>query len=171
MDFFDALHSRRSIRSYQARELEPEHIQTILEAINLSPSAGNLQGYEVYVVKKLEDRQALAQAAYGQNFLAVAPVVFVFCTNANRSAVRYHERGRHLYAVQDATIACTQAMLAATALGLGSVWVGAFDDHTVHQIIKAPEELWPIAILPVGYPAEQPAPRPRRTLQDLIHWL
>jgi nitroreductase len=169
MDFFDIIQTRRSIRLYQEAPIEPEKLQTILEAANIAPSAGNLQGFEIYLVTRLETRQALVRAALGQEFIAQAPVALVFCANPERSAPRYGKRGRQLYSVQDATIACTFAMLAATALGLSTVWVGAFDDDGVRQAVGLPADLLPVAVLPIGYAAESPAPRPRRSLQEIVH--
>jgi nitroreductase len=84
------------------------------------------------------------------------------------AAAKYQERGARLYAIQDATIACAFAMLAATALGLGTVWVGAFDDAAVQRVLGC-HALLPVAILPIGYPAEEPEPTPRRSLADLVH--
>jgi len=95
-------------------------------------------------------------------------VALVFCTHAARAG-RYGKRGELLYAIQDATIACTFAMLAATALGLATVWVGAFDAGEVRRVIQAPEGIDPVAILPLGYAAEDPASPGRRRLEDLVH--
>jgi hypothetical protein len=92
-----------------------------------------LQAYEVYLVQQAARRAELAQGAGDQEFLAQAPIVLVFCTHAMRAESRYRERGSELYCIQDATIACTFAMLAATALGLSSVWVGAFDEKTIRK--------------------------------------
>jgi nitroreductase len=74
-----------------------------------------------------------------------------------------------LYAVQDATIACAYAMLAATALGLATVWVGAFRDDEVRRAIRGSEDIVPVAILPIGDPAETPEPTSRRAFGDLVH--
>ncbi|MEN8173939.1 MAG: nitroreductase family protein, partial [Chloroflexota bacterium] len=116
-------------------------------------------------------RAELADAALGQEFVAQAPVVLVFCAHAERSSKKYGLRGTDLYCLQDATIACTFAMLAATALDLASVWVGAFRESTVRHIIRAPQQHQPVAILPIGYPAEEASIRPRRELSTLIHRL
>ena len=169
MDFFALIKARRSIRLFKDTPVESEKIQKILEAANLAPSAGNLQGYEIYLVTALEGRQGLVKAAQGQDFLVQAPVDLVFCANPQRSSVRYGKRGRELYSVQDATIACTYAMLAAQELGLSTVWVGAFQEEPVRQAAKIPQELLPVAILPIGYAAESPNPRSRRELEDLVH--
>ncbi|HLA06098.1 MAG TPA: nitroreductase family protein [Anaerolineales bacterium] len=169
MDFFEVINQRHSIRAYKNKPVEPEKLQQILQAVNRAPSAGNLQAYEVYLVCDDKHKTSLVAAAYDQEFLAQAPLVLVFCAHANRSASKYQERGTELYCVQDATIACTFAMLAATALGLSTAWVGAFDENEVRYIINAPWAHRPVAMLPIGYAAESPRISSRRTLNDLIH--
>jgi len=169
MDFFEVINQRHSIRAYKNKPVEPEKLQQILQAVNRAPSAGNLQAYEVYLVCDDKHKTSLVAAAYDQEFLAQAPLVLVFCAHANRSASKYQERGTELYCVQDATIACAFAMLAATALGLSTAWVGAFDENEVRYIINAPWAHRPVAMLPIGYAAESPRISSRRTLNDLIH--
>lgn len=169
MEFFETLQNRHSIRAFRADPLTDSQRQKIFEAINSAPSAGNLQACEVYVVTEPAHKQALVQAAYAQEFIAQAPLVLVFCANPARSAVRYAQRGESLYCIQDATIACTFAMLAATALGLGSVWVGAFDEEAVAAGIHAAPGHRPVAMLPIGIPDQTPRIRPRRAQDDLFH--
>jgi len=171
MEFFEVVHNRRSTRHFTDQPVEENQLRQILEAINASPSAGNMQAYEVYVVRDLQVRQALTKASYDQEFITQAPVVLVFCTHAELNQPRYGERGVKLYAVQDATIACTIATLAARSLGLGSVWVGAFDEDAVHLTIGSPKGQTPVALLPIGIPEKWPGARPRRPLSDLIHEL
>jgi nitroreductase len=169
MEFFDAVQARRSIRAFVERAPEEEKLRRILETANQAPSAGNLQAYEIFVVRRASDRRALARASLGQEFVAEAPVSLVFCAHPGRAAPRYGQRGTQLYALQDATIACTYAMLAATALGLATVWVGAFRDSEVRRAIRASEEILPVAILLIGYLAEKPELTPRRSIEDLVH--
>jgi nitroreductase len=169
MNFFEIVEARHSVRSYAATAVEEEKLQRILEAAIRAPSAGNLQGYEIFLVRKLEQRQRLVKAAGDQEFLAEAPLVLVFCTHAARSAERYMQRGSELYSLQDATIACSFAMLAATGLGLGTTWVGAFDEEAVRQAVGIPEELRPVTMLPVGYAGHPPRLTSRRDLKDIVH--
>jgi nitroreductase len=169
MDFFEVVKERHSIRAYREMPVEPEKLQQILEAVNRAPSAGNLQAFEVYLVSDVKRRVALVKAASEQEFLAQAPVVLVFCAHAGRSSGKYGRRGRDLYSVQDATLACTFAMLAATALGLSTVWVGAFDEAEVRKAINASQAHRPVAMLPVGYANETPRLRERRSLNELVH--
>ena len=168
MELFEVIRQRRSVRAFRSKPIAPETLEQILQAANAAPSAGNLQAYEIYQVTNSHTRSALARAAGDQFFLAGAPVALVFCTHAARAG-RYGKRGELLYAIQDATIACTFAMLAATALGLATVWVGAFDAGEVRRVIQAPEGIDPVAILPLGYAAEDPASPGRRRLEDLVH--
>ncbi|MBI5935453.1 MAG: nitroreductase family protein [Chloroflexi bacterium] len=171
MNFFDIVNARHSIRAYQSQPVEQEKLQQILESINSAPSAGNLQAFEVYLVADANHKAELGKSSYDQEFLMQAPIVLVFCAHAARSAVRYEERGSDLYCVQDATIACSFAMLATTALELSTVWVGAFDEKAVQEIIGAPQVHRPVAMLPIGYPAANPRKKSRRSLDDLIHYV
>ena len=168
MDFFDIVKTRQSVRVFAPKPVEPDKLQAMLEAAELAPSAGNRQAYEIYVVRDPSRKAALRKAALDQESVSAAPVALVFCADPERSAQRYGERGAHRYSLQDATIACTFAMLAATALGLDSVWVGAFDDEAVRRAIGASADKVPVAILPVGYGAEKPGRRPRRPLAELV---
>ncbi len=169
MDFFEVLAGRHSVRAYTDQPVPPEKVQAILEAISRAPSAGNRQAFEVYLVRGADRRRELAQAANDQDFLAQAAVVLVFCTHPALNIDRYGQRGVGLYCIQDATIGCSFAMLAAAALGLSTVWVGAFNEEGVRRVICAPEDQRPVAILPIGYAAETPEIRSRRPLKTLVH--
>lgn len=169
MDFFDVVKARHSIRAYQARDVAQDDLAAILGCANTAPSAGNLQPYEIVVVRDLQARQALARAAKGQSFLAQAPVVLVFLQHPARSAATYGSRGAELYCVQDTAIACAYAQLAATRLGLATCWVGAFHPEPVARLLGAPPGLIPVALVSLGYAAERPVPARRRRLDDLVH--
>jgi len=169
MDFNTVIDLRRSTRSFKNLSVEDEMIQQIVSAVNKAPSAGNLQAFELYLVRDLETRKELAKASYDQDFISQAPIVFVFCTNPDRNQSRYGQRGVELYSIQDATIACTYAMLAARNLGLGSVWVGAFQPDTVQKVMKLPQNQLPVALIPIGHPTNWPEPRSRRVLSELVH--
>ena len=169
MEFADAVRARHSVRAYRKKTVEPSKLEAVLAAANAAPSAGNLQGYSIVVVRDAETRARLADASLGQAFVAEAPVALVFCADARRSGSKYGRRGETLYAVQDATIAAAYAQLAAVDAGLATVWVGAFDETAVAESIGAPPHARPVAILPVGYAAEHPEASPRRPLTDLVH--
>lgn len=168
MDFFEVLQKRYSVRAYKPDPIDDATLTKILEAVNSAPSAGNLQAYEVILVRDPERKRQLARASWDQWFIAEAPVVLVFVANPERNR-RYGKRGAELYCVQDATIACSYAQLAATALGLGSCWIGAFDDDKVREVVGIPQNMRPVAILPIGVPEDMPEPKERRPLGDLVH--
>ena len=168
MDFFEAIAHRHSVRAFKPTEIEPEKVNRILETVNTAPSAGDLQAYQIYLVRSHDKRRALARAALGQFFIADAPIALVFCAAPSISAAKYRQRGRQLYALQDATIAAAYAQLSAAALGLGSAWVGAFDENEVRNVIGAPGDEIPIAIIPIGYPGEIPAKTMRRSLREIV---
>ncbi len=169
MDLFELFEKRRSIRAFEsAAAVRPEDLEEILDALVSAPSAGNLQSFQVVVAKSITVRRDLARAAHGQDFIAEAPVVLVFCADPGNASKKYGTRGRELYSVQDATIACSFAMLAVTAVGLATVWVGAFDEDSVRDAAGIPPGLRPVAMLPIGMAKESPAPRPRRPLADLV---
>ncbi|WP_455284345.1 nitroreductase family protein [[Eubacterium] cellulosolvens] len=169
MDYFEVVKARHSIRAFRAQPVEEEKIHRIIESVNLAPSAGDLQAYQIVVVKDSRRKAELAKAAWGQSFVAEAPVCFVFLAYPELSSRKYGQRGSELYCLQDATIAASYAELAATALGLASTWVGAFNDEAVAKTVEAPRDRRPIAVLPVGYPAETPDITPRRPIDEFVH--
>jgi nitroreductase len=168
MDFFEVVKTRQSIRAFQSRPVEEEKVNRIIETVNLAPSAGDLQAYEIVVVRDSRRKRELARAAGGQDFVSEAPVCLVFLAYPERSSRKYGSRGSELYCLQDATIAAAYAQLASTALGLASTWVGAFDEGAVAKVVKAPRNKRPIVILPVGYGNETPAFTPRRRFAEIV---
>ena len=154
MDFWQAVRQRYSVRAY-AREqpVSDEIVAGLLSAAIEAPSAGNRQPWHFYVVRDPALRVGLVQAAGGQDFIAEAPVAIVVCAHAERSAKRYGQRGATLYCLQDTAAAVVHILLAATALGLGTCWVGAFDEEQARAVLHLPPELRPVAIVPVGYAA------------------
>lgn len=170
MDFHKLIKLRRSVRAFEDRELDKTQLHAVLRAANRAPSAGNLQSYEIVVVRDAGLRRELSRCALGQPPVARAPAVLVFCAHPARSQGKYGSRGAQLYATQDASIACAVAHLAATDQGLGSCWVGAFHERLVAQVIAAPDGVIPVALLCIGYPDETPRPTPRRPLNELVQW-
>lgn len=163
--------ARHCVREYAPQDVDDALLARALNLAKLAPSAGNLQAFEVVVVRDAAARAQIARAAVHQSFVATAPVVLVWAAHAVRSATKYGQRGRDLYCVQDATIAASYAQLALTALGLSSCWVGAFHEEAVSRIIGDKyAELRPVALLPVGYPAQLPRRHHRRSLDDFVHW-
>ena len=168
-DFFETVRHRHSVRKFRAdMTVEPEKLNAILEMACAAPSAGDLQSYHLTVVTSEEQRQQLAEAADNQAFIAEAPVALVISSDPLRAANKYGERGKLLYATQDATIAATYAQLAVVAAGLASTWVGYFDEVKIKEIAQINPQFIPVAILSIGYPAELPEPTPRRNMNEVV---
>lgn len=170
MELDQVIKNRHSTRAFEQYTIERDKLDRILNAANMAPSAGNLQAYEIYVVSDLKRKKELVGVTGNQEFLAQASVCLVFCANPSRASSRYGKRGQSLYCIQDATIAATFAVLKAVDEGFSTAWVGAFDEKEVIPIIGCQGSI-PVAIIPIGKPAETPAPRGRRALQDLVHIL
>jgi nitroreductase len=168
MDLREVIASRQSVRQFLPdREVSPADEEALLEAAIRAPSAGNLQPWHFYAVRDAGVRQSLAAAAFGQSFVGQAPLVVVVCADAEHSATRYGDRGRTLYCLQDTAAAVAFIQLTAVDLGLGSCWVGKFDEALAAEALGLPANLRPVAILPIGYASRLATPRPRRPLSDV----
>ena len=165
MDFLNVIKKRKSIRRFQTKEIENDKIQKILEIVRQAPSAGNLQAFKIFIVKNKTTKERFFTATYRHQWAEEAAILFVFCADINLSSQRYGVRGAHLYALQDATIATTFAQLAITDLGLGSVWIGSFDEKRIKKALNT--DLIPIAILAVGYVAENPIRPKKKQIKEL----
>lgn len=145
MDTFEAIQKRHSIRAYEPTPVPEEKLMKILEAGRLAPSAGNIQPWHFIVVRNAEKRKRLAKARWAK-FLAEAPVVIVGCGDQKASPKWF---------TVDVAIAMENIVLAATSEGLGTCWVGSFNEDEVKKLLKIPEKYRVIALLAVGYPREK----------------
>jgi len=170
VDIFDIFKLRRSIRSFTSKSISEEQIEKIIDAARWAPSAGNIQPWEFIIIRRPEIKREIAKAALNQIFIEDAPVVIVVCADEVRSGRIYGSRGANLYCIQDTAAAIENMLLAICALDLGACWVGAFDEDEVRRILKIPRGLRPVAIIPIGYPAEKPAPPRKRELKEIIHY-
>jgi nitroreductase len=166
MNVMDAIRMRRSIRAYQDRSVEEEKLLKVLEAGRLAPSARNLQDWKFVVVRDREKRQRLSAAAMGQPSVAQAPVVIAACGTETEYIMPC---GQYTYPI-DVSIAVDQMSLAALDLGLGTCWIGAFQEDQVKKILGVPEKIRVVIMLTLGYPAESPSARPRRKLEDIVSY-
>lgn len=151
MELEKVVKNRVSVRDYLPKPIEHDLIMRILKTAMLAPSAGNLHAYHIYVVTDIKIKRELAEACFGQYFVAKAPVVFIVCADLERSGRRYGERGEKLYSIQDATILAAYIQLIAVDNGLDTCWVGAFSEKRLREILKIPLKQMPIAMLPLGY--------------------
>jgi nitroreductase len=164
MDVFTAIQNRRSIRAYKDKAIDEPLLNKVLEAARLAPSAGNNQGWKFLVVKDPETRKMLSAAAKGQKQVEQAPVVLVgISTEPEGKMLNGQLRGPI-----DLSIAFSFIMLEAIELGLGTCWLGAYNEDEVKKILGIPDKLRVIAMTPLGYPAEEPAARPRKSADQIV---
>jgi nitroreductase len=164
MDVYDAISRRRSVRAYKDRAVEDEKLQKVLDAARLAPSASNRQEWKFVVVRDRDTREKLSRAALGQAFVARAPVVIVACAT---EAERVMACGQSAYTV-DVSIACAYMTLEACELGLGTCWLGAFQEDEVKGILKIPGHIRVVTMLPLGYPDQPPSLKSRKDLDKIV---
>jgi len=166
MDIYEVIKARRSVRVYEDRPVADELLERLLEAARWAPSASNLQPWKLVVVRDSGRRRDLAVAARQQLFIAQAPVVIAAVA---LDPARLMPCDIPPYAV-DAAIAVDHLTLAAAAEGLGTCWIGAFDQERVKSILGVPEDQRVVALLPLGYPADSPGEKTRKPLAELVSY-
>ena len=163
MDVYEAIRARRSVRAYKSDPVPDKVLKRVLEAARLAPSARNRQEWRFLVVADPARRKALVKAAGGQSFLGQAPLALAFCTTKMHVMSCGVDAG-----VADTSIAFSCATLAAVAEGLGTCWLGAFDQEKTRKILGVPEEALIVGVTPLGYPAKVPAATGRRKFEDVV---
>ncbi|MEO0073832.1 MAG: nitroreductase family protein [candidate division WOR-3 bacterium] len=166
MELYEAIQRRTSVRSYLPNPVPDEVLNRILEAGRLAPSAKNNQPWRFIVVRDLAVRRALVPACRNQAFIAEAPVVICGC--AIEEQVWKGMGGYWSAEAVDLAIALEHMILAATAEGLGTCWIGAFIEEEVRKVLQIPAGVKPIALTPIGYPAKETRPRPRKPLTEIV---
>ncbi len=166
MTVHEAIQNRYSVRSYEDKAVEEDKLARVLEAARLAPSAGNRQEWRFVVVREVETRQKLTEAANGQAFVGQAPVVIVACAEGEQHVMTC---GQLCYPI-DVAIALEHLALAATEEGLGTCWVGAFKEDQVKKILDIPEGVRVVELMPLGYPAGSPSPKRRLGLEEIVKW-
>ena len=167
MDFFEVIKERRSIRKYKDLPVATEIMERVLDAARLAPSWHNQQCWRFLVVtnadKRLKMQDVVSEANPGRRGLQQAPVLVMVCAYPEESGMK---QGRDYY-MADAAIAFEHLCLAAKAVGLGTCWVGGFDEEAVKSIVDIPEGVRVVGITPLGYPDQEPNPRPRKSLAEI----
>lgn len=169
METFECIEKRRSIRQFKNTPVEWEKIGNILRAAQLAPTAGNIQDFKLVVVSDKKKISALASAAMKQYWITQAPIVIVIYSEPDIIKKYYGLRGEKLYTVQNSAAAMENILLAATAQGLASCWVGAFDEAAVNNILGAPDSVRPQAIVIIGYSDSQADMPKRYKLVDIVY--
>lgn len=169
MDIFQVISDRRSIRKYQERPVEPEKLRQVLDAARLAPSWKNMQCWRFLVLASQANRELLLGAFPddnpGKKALAGAPVVIVVCADPRESGV---ENGIEYY-IADTAIAFEHICLAARGVGLGTCWMGWYDENKIKEALGIPAEVRVVGVTPLGYPDQDPKPRPRKELHEIAY--
>lgn len=163
--FLELVEARYSSRSYCDRAVEPEKVEYLLECARLAPSAVNFQPWKFVVVESAEKRARL-QECYLREWFREAPLYIVVCADKAQSWKR--KLDGHDHADIDAAIATEHICLAATELGLGSCWVCNFDADLCSEVLDLEGELYPVAIVPIGYPTDEPTSKKRKPIEDVV---
>ena len=167
MDIYDAIKTRKSVRSFLERPVEDDKLNRVLEAARLAPSAKNRQEWRFIVVTDPGVRRRLISAAGGQSFVGEAPVVIVGCAETDGHMMKC---GEPCYPI-DVAIAMEHIALAAVAEGLGTCWIGNFMQEPVKDILDIPDEIRVIELMPIGYPADTSVPEKNRLgMSDIIRY-
>jgi len=181
MELFEAIKSRRSIRKYSGKPVEDEKLQAVLEAVRTAPSWANYQCWRLVVVTDKNTRGQISALSYVESYfapkgyksnpsmkaLADAPVVIVLCADPGQSGVIW---GQNYYLV-DAGLAAQNLMLAAKGLGLGTVFVGVYDEDKLKSLLHIPSEIRVVGLFPLGYPVEEKKDGPaRKPLQEICFY-
>jgi len=164
MSLIDSIISRRSIRRYEKRDIPEEVLKQIFEAGRQAPSAVNKQPIHFIVVKDDETKKGFSSvrhALWFNRFIEDAPVVIVGCADVNSLLT-----GK--WAIVDAAIAMQNMVIAAWALGVGSCWIGAFDEEKVMELLKIPDKWKVVALVTLGYPAEKPKQRSKKAIEEMF---
>ena len=162
MNVQDAIIKRRSIRKFQAKEIPQDAVDKLIEALRWAPSARNLQSRFFYFVYNKQIKDKLAEAAFKQTFISSAPLVIVACADI------LDKKNPNKWGNIDTALSVENLFLQANELGLGGVWAGAIDPDQIRKILDMSENLTPIAVIPIGYPAETPEPTPRKSNKEIL---
>ena len=166
MEFYDVIKSRWSVRGYAAEPVGQEVLDRILAAVQRAPSAGNRQPVLFYVIRDEALRTSL-KAAYGQDWFVSAPVVICACALPDQAWKRGDGKN---YADVDVAIAMEHLVLAAAAEGLGTCWIAAFKPDVVRAALALPPNMEPVALTPLGVPADEPKATARKAMEELVRY-
>ena len=167
MEVFEAIRTRRSIREYLPKPIEPEKLEKVAEAFRLAPSARNLQNWKLLIVTDKELKEKLKEVSPGKTpMIAQAPALLVGVGLSGDVMTNNHRVD-----TTDVSIALSFAMLEATALGLGTCWMGYYTEPEFLAALSLPEDNTVVAIMPIGYADEAPEARPRKPAEEVISYV
>jgi nitroreductase len=166
MDVYEAIRTRKSVRSFRDAPVTDEALLRVLEAARAAPSARNAQEWRFVAVRDREARTKIAQDAARQPFIGTAPVLLACCAETDGRVMRC---GQPAYSI-DVAIAMDHLTLAAAAEGLGTCWIGSFDEAMVKGILGIPSDVRVVQLMPLGWPSDPaPAPKSRLGVDTILH--
>ena len=168
MEVFDCIRTRRSIRKYKDEPVPWDNIVEILQAGKYAPFAGNIMNCKFIVVKNEDKRRSIAEACFGQYWMQDAPIHIIIVGEPEKAQRYYGTRGARLYTIQGSAAAAQNMLLTANSLGLGSCWVGAFDEEEIRSLCNLPEYVNVQAIITIGYANEIPTPPPKYRIEHAM---
>ncbi|MGI1660455.1 MAG: nitroreductase family protein [Desulfitobacterium sp.] len=175
----EVINQRMSIRAFRDQEVEDQHLQQILWCGHQAPTAGNLQPWEFIVIKRQDMKEGIVQTTFvgsdehnpqTQAWMLKAPVFIVVCANVERTKARYGNKGLESLIYLDISACVENMLLAAVDLHLASCYISGFREAELISTLQLPEGILPLAILPIGYPANIPEKRTKRDLREIIHY-
>lgn len=167
METLEAINQRRSIRKYLDKPVEFEKITTIIDAARKAPSAGNLQDWGFVIVTEKDLIRQVASYSVEQYWIQTAPALIVVCGFPEKHEMYYGLRGKRLYNVQDCAAAIQNILLSATDVGLGTCWVGAFEEDKIRALFAIPPDVRPQAIITLGYSDDAPQERSLMPIENI----
>ncbi len=168
-DILDLIKSRRTIKNFSSQYVSWENIARIIDAGRHAPSCGNVQNWKFIVVDDAGKKKAIADACYEQFEIVSAHCLIIICAEPEKAERYYGMRGERLYTVQNCAAAAQNMLLEAHSLGLGSAWIGAFDEEAVKGVLGIPEEVRPQIIIPIGYARDVPPKPPKYPLETVVY--
>ena len=168
MEFEKLIHQRYSCRHYSDRVVEDHLLTKVLEAARLAPTAANRQPFQIIVIKTMDQEEELLKI-YPKDWFVQPPLILCVCCQPDIGWLR-KKYDNQSYAVVDAAIVVDHITLQAADLGLGTCWIGDFNPQLAREFLGFPDEVQPVAFTPLGYPLDQPSPKKRKDLNDLVRY-
>ncbi|MBD3164590.1 nitroreductase family protein [Candidatus Woesearchaeota archaeon] len=169
MHTMDFILNRRSVRKFKDKKVPWDNIVNIVNAALNAPTAGNIFNVKFIVVREKNNIDAISTACFNQKWISQAPCVIAVVAEPEHQKRYYGTRGEKLYTIQN-TAACTMSMIiAAESLGLGSCWVGAFEEDRLRGVLGLPEQVDVHAILPIGFPDEKPKKQRKPWIKTVLY--
>ena len=167
MEYSELIAKRYSVRAYKPDLVEEEKLQKVLEAARLAPSAANRQPFQIIVIHT-RGREEELQRIYGRDWFVQPPLILCACGAPSEGWVRSFDKRRYLDV--DVAIVMDHLILEATNQGLGTCWIAAFNANAARQILGLPDEIEPLIFTPLGYPADNPGQKKRKSLSELVKY-